>query len=795
MDGHPLALADQARVEQFRLLGRACRLFMDYDLHIDKTAVAWAVAHASGHGFAVTWLGPGWAFDPHGQQRFADELLARKQAMMQADTARHRAELNQVIQRLHLGRRCERLLWAIDAATLKARRSLLHLPHAYLAEAVWGREKTNWPRHWLTELREMLTGLTWLHVFTSDGTSVPSLGTHTSLLADAANLRGNAQHDQCDESCPYHGGARHHHFLVNVAPGFLGILEQFAQDSDAAVREYQFRVHGKKNAFTLRKAGKTGQLVSVYMPARLGELHACSGLSDEQHRLLQAVVRETTRKKVKERRELTEPEIIVGNKIRTFTGKKSCMCSQLDPQVSYVGFNGNGKRKGLGYYLATWMRKAGYAKDQQDRFLRDIAALEKKLGLIVVGVQNRFPPCMDRDRLRVLASMGPDQKALNKIQVRIYAPADYIERWNKFFGWGDNEQKLQAQESDPTAGVKAMMVKRNIAQRALAAGVGVDPSFFSKVLKGRKPWPAELLHRVRAYIDSYTPAKPESESGPAVVVGPQAGGESLLPVALDYLARGWSVVPQRPGAKQPCVKWKPFQSQLPTEAQMAKWFELWPDAGVALVLGPVSGVFAIDVDGEEAHAALLERLGTEPVAVKALSGSREPCRYHLFFRHPDVSTNAKATPWNAKLEFRGQGGIVVIPPSLHKSGNRYEWATGRSPGELALPDLPDKIVEALKPAARQPAGPNAGKGVSLPVPPLDMAPSTREFLEGKFADGPRWNDRLFRAACDLAGRGLPIEEAEPLLLAGAQPWDSTEAETARRTITSAFGQPRDPGYV
>ena len=70
--------------------------------------------------------------------------------------------------------------------------------------------------------------------------------------------------------------------------------------------------------------------------------------------------------------------------------------------------------------------------------------------------------------------------------------------------------------------------------------------------------------------------------------------------------------------------------------------------------------------------------------------------------------------------------------------------------------------------------------------------STRAFLAGTYADGPDWNGRLFRAACDLAGRGMPQEDAEPLLLAGAQPWDETNAETARRTIESAFGEPREP---
>jgi hypothetical protein len=253
-------------------------------------------------------------------------------------------------------------------------------------------------------------------------------------------------------------------------------------------------------------------------------------------------------------------------------------------------------------------------------------------------------------------------------------------------------------------------------------------------------------------------------------------------------------VPQLPGAKQPCIKWKEFQERVPTVEEMTRWFTHWPTAGLALVLGPVSGVFVLDVDGPEAHAALVTRLGGEPVAPKALSGSRKPCRYHLFFHHPELPTKAKATPWHPKLEFRGKGGIVIIPPSLHKSGNRYAWAAGRSPDDLSFPELPPALLAALQPATpRVPGRSRTAATVTVPQG-IDASPRTREFLSGVHANGPGWNDKLFTAACDLAGRGLDLEEAELLLLAGAQPWNRSEEELACRTILSAFSQPREPSY-
>lgn len=46
--------------------------------------------------------------------------------------------------------------------------------------------------------------------------------------------------------------------------------------------------------------------------------------------------------------------------------------------------------------------------------------------------------------------------------------------------------------------------------------------------------------------------------------------------------------------------------------------------------------------------------------------------------------------------FRGHGGYVVLPPSWHKSGERYRWLKNRSPFEMRLPEVPEVILEELR---------------------------------------------------------------------------------------------------
>ena len=794
----PFVLADRVRIEQFALLSRTRGLFREFEVWTDFQGIVWARKHVGSHCFAVSMLGPGWAFDPYGRQRRAEDLADSRHSMEAADAGEQRQALEQIIADVRLGPIAERVLWAIHHRVMQAKRSVVRIPDCLLARAVWGSKPDARPKSWRGTLRAVLQSLTWLHVMAWPEDGPPLLGERSALLTHAADLWGSPN-DACDQDCPQRGGERHSHWLVNVGRGFLGNLDQFAKaDDGSGVRTYEFKLFGrKKDGPTLQSVGRTGNLTTLYLPAKLGDPAVCRNFTPNQQRLLQAIIRETTRntksKGKGKRRDLSEAEVFAGNEIPGIQRRGTIACDLLDTNGKYVGFNGNKKLKGLGYCLTTpggWLVKAGYACNHLERFFTDLAALAEKLEMIVVGIHVPSRKCIDLERLQTFALTGIGRRPLAKTHLRIYTTADYRQRWNDHFGWVDDLPIGDGEQADPTTALATEMKRKKISQRALAHGIEADPSFISKIFNGKKQWPSQLLKKAQAWVAACDEPADEPPRHPLLpLLAAVEGGEtSMLDVALAYRERGWSVVPQNPGAKQPCVKWKPFQDRVPTEEELTSWFAQWPQAGLAVVLGPVSKLLVIDVDGTEAHDVLVERLGSKPLVPKALSGSRKPGRYHLFFRCPDIPTKAKATPWHSKLEFRGKGGIVIISPSLHQSGHRYTWAEGRCPDDLSLPELPAEIVAALQPTRPTPPPIRDAGDVSVE----NASTTTRAFLAGTYADGPDWNGRLFRAACDLAGHGMLREEAEPLLLAGARPWDETNAETARRTIESAFSEPREP---
>ncbi len=158
--------------------------------------------------------------------------------------------------------------------------------------------------------------------------------------------------------------------------------------------------------------------------------------------------------------------------------------------------------------------------------------------------------------------------------------------------------------------------------------------------------------------------------------------------ALDYLGRGWSVIPVRPRAKRPAVPWKAYQGKYVSEETLHDWFRRSPDYNVAIVTGALSGLVVLDVDprhgGKESLEELERENSTLPKTVESITGGGGR---HLYFSHPGGEVHNR-TNIEPGIDLRGDGGCIVAPPSIHPSGKRYRWKRGHAPGEVRLARLP-----------------------------------------------------------------------------------------------------------
>jgi Bifunctional DNA primase/polymerase, N-terminal len=161
-----------------------------------------------------------------------------------------------------------------------------------------------------------------------------------------------------------------------------------------------------------------------------------------------------------------------------------------------------------------------------------------------------------------------------------------------------------------------------------------------------------------------------------------------LEAALGYLKRGWAVVPAGERTKRPIVPWQAYQHRMPSEAEVTAWFERWPRANLAVICGAISGIVVVDIDpkndGDRSLAALETRHGPLPATIESMTGGGGR---HVCFAHSgrEVRNRVGLAPG---IDLRGDGGCIIVPPSVHPSGKRYRWKAGRAPGQVGLAALP-----------------------------------------------------------------------------------------------------------
>lgn len=142
---------------------------------------------------------------------------------------------------------------------------------------------------------------------------------------------------------------------------------------------------------------------------------------------------------------------------------------------------------------------------------------------------------------------------------------------------------------------------------------------------------------------------------------------SCLNMALEMVRAGKSIIPIQPKGKRPAIpSWEEYQSRVATEDEVQGWFKKNPDINIALVCGAVSGLVAVDVDGEEGQAWFRENM-PRPNCYQYTSSKS---KFHAFYAHPGrrVAPAVRIAP---EVDVRGDGSYVVFAPSTHASGAVY----------------------------------------------------------------------------------------------------------------------------
>lgn len=223
--------------------------------------------------------------------------------------------------------------------------------------------------------------------------------------------------------------------------------------------------------------------------------------------------------------------------------------------------------------------------------------------------------------------------------------------------------------------------------------------------------------------------------------------EQVKEAALSYAARGWAVLPLRPGGKEPATA-HGVKDATTDPKIITSWYDRHPGRGVAIAAGLRSGLVVVDLDEKEAytdesgryHSAvhgLEEFAAWEKSHGKIAEGPRVRTGrggLHLYLEADDDYRNGVGVL--PGVDIRSSGGYVVAPPTLHPNGTPYTWEI--TPDEQEPPPVSGSIRQLLRQARE--------KDIDA-----DLYKSPEEILEGSRVDN------MIKLAGYLVGIGLDRE--------------------------------------
>jgi hypothetical protein len=256
--------------------------------------------------------------------------------------------------------------------------------------------------------------------------------------------------------------------------------------------------------------------------------------------------------------------------------------------------------------------------------------------------------------------------------------------------------------------------------------------------------------------------------------------KNRLELALRLARRGWYIFPchsisdgwctcgracRSPG-KHPLTPRGFYDATIDLDLVRAIW-EDTPWANIGLRTGPESGLWVLDVDGEdgiEQLRALESENGPLPPTPTARTGSGG--LHHFFLNPSGLEIKSRTKIGGNSIDTRGSGGYVIAAGSNHPDGG-YAWVV--SPDYVPLAEAPDWLLRFVTEPQKKPAADTPGDfargGEACEEVVFGVSPNSSLDTDPGVGEGRRHN-----RACELIGSALARGEDPETVMAKALDW-------------------------
>jgi Bifunctional DNA primase/polymerase, N-terminal/Primase C terminal 2 (PriCT-2) len=193
---------------------------------------------------------------------------------------------------------------------------------------------------------------------------------------------------------------------------------------------------------------------------------------------------------------------------------------------------------------------------------------------------------------------------------------------------------------------------------------------------------------------------------------------NMLDAALCYVEMfDWVVFPAPPGSKRSYKSAKYSNGRRWGAANkpsvIERDFKRWPKANLGIPTGAENHFWVLEADTPKGHSvdgiASLRRLerqhGRLPKTLMAISPSGS---LHYYFRWPKRGLICNSTSKIAPgVDVRGEGGMVLAPPSVKEGVGRYRFLNWGTPGADAPPWLLKLVIHKPRKKTNGKAKPNS----------------------------------------------------------------------------------------
>src|SRR5262245_2901787 len=179
--------------------------------------------------------------------------------------------------------------------------------------------------------------------------------------------------------------------------------------------------------------------------------------------------------------------------------------------------------------------------------------------------------------------------------------------------------------------------------------------------------------------------------------------EEMLKAALSYAARGWYIFPaphdltvkksNKSAAHSNGRRWGATRDV----DEIRRDFACWPDANIGIPTGVDNGIWVLEVDTKEGHdvdgiaslATLEDRHGKLPDTLSAQSPTGSDHRYFQWPANAVIKNSASEIA--PGVDVRGEGGMVIAPPSVRAGRGAYKWTSN-----FAIAEAPAWLTELTR---------------------------------------------------------------------------------------------------